>query len=425
MKFLKLIPLLALLAASALAQTAVTRTSAGVVQYTGLTIPAPLITTSIRPATDDGAPLGDTTHNWSDLFMATGGVINFANGNWVATHTSGILTVGTGDLRVTTAGTNSASVVTVGGSQALIGKTYNGNTLTTGTYTLTGAAGKTLTFSNTLTLAGTDGTTMTFPGTSATIARTDAANTFTGTQTLESTTSLLLGTAGSAVGNIGFRNATSGTITLAPATGALGTVTQTLQAVAGTIYSTGGTDVAVADGGTGLSSGTSGGVLAFTASGTLASSGALAANALVIGGGAGVAPSTTTTGSGVLTALAIAPNATGGLVTAGGPVRITAITSSATPTYNTDSCDVVNITALAAAITSMTSSRTGTLADFQQVEFRIKDDGTARAITWGADFSSGIATLPTTTILGKTLYVYCEFDAVTGDLMCQATGSYP
>lgn len=61
--------------------------------------------------------------------------------------------------------------------------------------------------------------------------------------------------------------------------------------------------VAVANGGTGLSSGTSGGVPYYSASGTIASSAALAANALVIGGGAGVAPSTTTTGSGILTFL--------------------------------------------------------------------------------------------------------------------------
>lgn len=47
----------------------------------------------------------------------------------------------------------------------------------------------------------------------------------------------------------------------------------------------------VSKGGTGLTSGTSGGVLAYTASGTLASSGALTANLPVIGGGAGVAPS--------------------------------------------------------------------------------------------------------------------------------------
>jgi hypothetical protein len=49
----------------------------------------------------------------------------------------------------------------------------------------------------------------------------------------------------------------------------------------------------VANGGTGLSSGTSGGILAYTASGTLASSGALAANNVVVGGGAGAAPSST------------------------------------------------------------------------------------------------------------------------------------
>lgn len=67
--------------------------------------------------------------------------------------------------------------------------TLNGNTFTTGTYTLTGAAAKTLTFNNSITLAGTDATTMTFPTTSATLARTDAANTFTGHQTIEGVTS--------------------------------------------------------------------------------------------------------------------------------------------------------------------------------------------------------------------------------------------
>jgi hypothetical protein len=80
-----------------------------------------------------------------------------------------------------------------------------------------------------------------------------------------------------------------------------------------------GTTIAVANGGTGLTTGTSGGVLAFTAAGTIASSAALAANALVIGGGAGVAPSTTTTGTGVLTALGVNTNAGGGLIALADP----------------------------------------------------------------------------------------------------------
>lgn len=46
----------------------------------------------------------------------------------------------------------------------------------------------------------------------------------------------------------------------------------------------------VANGGTGLASGTSGGILGYTAAGTLASSGALTANAIVLGGGPGVVP---------------------------------------------------------------------------------------------------------------------------------------
>jgi hypothetical protein len=58
-------------------------------------------------------------------------------------------------------------------------------------------------------------------------ATTPSTGAFT-TLTASATTSLLLGTAGSAVGNVGFRNATSGTTTLAPATGALGTGTVTL-----------------------------------------------------------------------------------------------------------------------------------------------------------------------------------------------------
>ncbi len=244
---------------------------------TGTTTVSTLATTTLtastlEPTTNDGAPLGSTSKQWSDLFLAEGGVINWDNGDATLTQVGDVVTLGGAGL------------------------------------------------------------------------------------TISQTTSLLLGTAGSAVGNIGFRNATSGTITLAPPTGALGTVTVTLPAATDTLVGKATTDT--------------------------------------------------------LTNKTITP-------------RITTVTSSGTPTYNTDSTDCLTITAQAAAITSMTSSRTGTINNFQQLEIRIKDDGTARAITWGADFSSGIATLPTTTTLGKTLVVYLEGDTVTGDFMCMATGSYP
>lgn len=76
--------------------------------------------------------------------------------------------------------------------------------------------------------------------------------------------------------------------------------------------------LAVANGGTGLTTGTSGGVLYYSASGTLASSAALAASALVVGGGAGSAPSTITTGTGVTTALGVNVGTAGAFVVNGG-----------------------------------------------------------------------------------------------------------
>lgn len=85
--------------------------------------------------------------------------------------------------------------------------------------------------------------------------------------------------------------------------------------------------------------------------------------------------------------------------------RVTTITSSATPTVNTDNCDCVDITALAAAITSMTTNLSGTPTNFQSLIFRIKDDGTARAITWGASFAANGVALPTTTVISKLLTV--------------------
>lgn len=98
-------------------------------------------------------------------------------------------------------------------------------------------------------------------------------------------------------------------ITLQPGQSAVVAFNGTDYALVGTI----GPTVPVNRGGTGLTSGTSGGVLAFTATGTLASSTALAANAIVIGGGAGAAPTTTTTGTGVITAIGANTNSASGI----------------------------------------------------------------------------------------------------------------
>ena len=101
--------------------------------------------------------------------------------------------------------------------------------------------------------------------------------------------------------------------------------------------------------------------------------------------------------------------------------RVNSTTSSATPAINTDTTDLFKITALAAAITSMTSSLTGTPNDGQKLMIRIKDNGTARAITWGSSFaSSGIATLLATTVVGKTHHVGLIYDGTAATWVCIA-----
>lgn len=101
--------------------------------------------------------------------------------------------------------------------------------------------------------------------------------------------------------------------------------------------------------------------------------------------------------------------------------RVTSITSSATPTINTDNCDAVTITALAADITSMTTNLSGTPSNFDKLLFRIKDDGTGRAITWGASFEAKGVALPTTTTASKVLTVGFIYDTVTSKWGCVAS----
>lgn len=100
--------------------------------------------------------------------------------------------------------------------------------------------------------------------------------------------------------------------------------------------------------------------------------------------------------------------------------RTNTVASSATPSINTDTTDIFTITALATAITSMTTNLSGTPVNGQKLTIRIKDDGTARAITWGASFASRGATLPTTTVISKYLYVGFMYNSTAAVWDCVA-----
>jgi len=102
-----------------------------------------------------------------------------------------------------------------------------------------------------------------------------------------------------------------------PAAGT-GTVTSVAQSFTGGLVSVSGSPITTSGTLALTVAGTSGGVPYFSGASTWASSAALAANALVVGGGAGVAPATVTTGTGIVTALGVNVGTAGAPVVNGG-----------------------------------------------------------------------------------------------------------
>lgn len=93
-------------------------------------------------------------------------------------------------------------------------------------------------------------------------------------------------------------------------------------------------------------------------------------------------------------------------------------TSSATPTPAADDYEQYNLTALAEAATF--GAPTGTPADTQKLIIRIKDNGTARALSWNSVYRSCGATLPTTTVISKTTYVGLIYNSAATKWDCVA-----
>lgn len=142
----------------------------------------------VFPTTNDGAALGDTTHNFSDLFLASGAVVNFNNGNVALTQSSGILTMGTGEMRITSAGTNAASVITQGSTNSITNKTLVSPVVSTG-LTASGSASNN------------------FGGSTGAFVTSSGANTITGAATFSDLLTTVTGT--TALANI---NTPAGTL---------------------------------------------------------------------------------------------------------------------------------------------------------------------------------------------------------------------
>ena len=89
---------------------------------------------------------------------------------------------------------------------------------------------------------------------------------------------------------------------------------------------------------------------------------------------------------------------------------LTSTASATSPTPNGSA--ITNLYFLTAQATPVSFGvPSGTAADGNALIIRVKDNGTARAITWNAIYKAVGITLPTTTVAGKTLYIAALYNA--------------
>lgn len=109
-----------------------------------------------------------------------------------------------------------------------------------------------------------------------------------------------------------------------------------------------------------------------------------------IGRGEVTSDITTITNTQILTNKAITP-------------RVQTLDSASTVTPAAGSDDMVVVSKLAANVTF--ANPTGTAVEGQRLLIRVKDDGTARTISWGTNYREGDVLLPLTTVASKWLYM--------------------
>ncbi len=323
-------------------------------------IPIATISTGIVPSANDGAYLGTSSLQFSDLFLASGSVINWDNGNLALTHSADILTLSS---------------------------------------TATGATGPTLElYQDSATPAPSDIVgTVAFYGEDS-VGNKQAYSTIKGK--ISSATST------SEEGYVIFSVATAGTLTdklelsssyLAPYTsnnislGASALQWSDLFLAEGGVINFDNGDVTVTQ---------TGNVLA------------------VAGGDLRVATADVGTNADSVPTISSTNTFTNKRVTK----RTGTTTSHATPTINTDNVDEYYITAQTEAITSFTTNLSGTPTEGQMLFISVVGTA-ARGITWGASFGNGPVALPTTTVTTTQLSTLFKWSTSASKWLCYATGS--
>jgi hypothetical protein len=311
-------------------------------------------------------------------------------------------------------------------SVAITGGTINGTTI--GGTTAGAITGTTITANTQFTGAGTGltgtATSLSIGGNAATATSATTATNIAGGaagslpyQTSSGTTTLL------AAGTDGYvLKLAAGVPTWAVSTS--GSVTSVAQSFTGGLISVSGSPI-TSSGTLALTvAGTSGGIPYFSSASTWATSAALAANALVVGGGAGVAPATVTTGTGVVTALGVNTGSSGAFVVNGGALgtpssgTVTNLTGTASININGT---VGGTTPAAGAFTTLSATSTvsanGSVGSNGQV---LTSAGAGSPATWSTP-SNGITISDDTTTNAVRYLVFTS--ATTGTVTTQNVSS--
>lgn len=108
---------------------------------------------------------------------------------------------------------------------------------------------------------------------------------------------------------------------------------------------------------------------------------------------------------------------------AGSPhLRVTTIVTGEEIAPDLDTTDLVDVTGLASSLSI--SPPVGTARDGHRLVFRLRDDGTARALSWAAGYASGGPALPAVTAAGKLMHLGFLRDAA-GVWYLVATSTQP